>query len=344
MQEDSQLQLIVELMDEIYGYKLKEIDQDLLKYLKNVGYDVNCKTDNLECENCISAWLYLKKRNMLYEKNRPFESYISRIKFYQENSEYFDLETRYRMDDGFLLSVQPKNIEEAKIFTPIIDQYNQNERIKEKLSGRNNFFKFPFYLYDELVEEFFRKFNQSPVPEKFLTNERERIEEIVTNEGGLFEKSFKKEKNAIINCEQKIFDFENPSDSIIDFWLRSRTYPIAKYEIFLDTFDPSEKLGKNLDNDDLQIVSHYKTVDVKILNKTRSFVANDKLDKAITEVRENIKPENVLIINQLDLFENQLVRFNKEKAMGFNPNEGIYNKIVFNFLKMLNEIESINSL
>lgn len=231
------------LFKDLYNKDIKEIDDELIEYLLANGYEHNCSANDLKCKNCIYSWLRSKKKEKLFESNFPFKSYESILFFYKSNSQYFDLGTMYKMREDYTLSAIPKTREEAKFYTPELIDYFDNH-LKEQLDeGIKHYQNCPILNYDDLIAEFNIKHSLSPIPKEFIRLEKERIQTIIESLKYSMKTSFDREYKSIIKSEEIIYDTDSNEYPTMRFMLRSYTYPIAKYQIFLNSikdFYPSE--------------------------------------------------------------------------------------------------------
>lgn len=233
------------MMLKLFDYKLEKIDSDLVKFLLEKNYDQECKVENKQCENCINAWLISKMREKFYANSLPLDTYKKKLNLYLENKDYFDLTSSYKMSDDFTLSIVPSNKEESIVFTPHIEKYYDNRILKDIENGVFRKKGLPPTTYGFLISTFQEKFNNTPIPIKYVGNEIKRIEELIDKQSPLVKKSFTAEYNSIINCEDAIFGWDSFMENLMRFYLRSETLPYARHKIFLDK--------KNLETQTLKV-------------------------------------------------------------------------------------------
>ena len=237
------------LLKDVFNKEIEEINDELIEFLIDQNYEHNCSAEDLKCKNCIYSWLLSKKREALFESNFPFKNYESVLSFYKMNYDYFDLGTMYKMTDEYTLSAIPKTIEEAKLYTPELIQYFDKELKRQLNEGIKNYHGCPILDYNSLISEFNTNHSKSPIPKEFIRLEKERIEKIIEDLKYSMQTSYEREYNSIINSEELIYDTESGGLPSMRFMLRSYTFPIAKYKIFLDSIKDFYPYDINLDDE-----------------------------------------------------------------------------------------------
>jgi len=165
----------------------------------------------------------------------PFKSYKEKIDLVKKNPNHFSFGMFYKLDEGKAFHAFPENMEESKIFTPHLIEMYEGYWNHIRSIGQSKYSDFPISTFEELKEEFLSKYQNSPIPEKFVTNEIQRIEKILSITSVTIKKSFEEEYNSIINSEQVLFNYKSQSDETTKFYLSTLTRPLAKYKIFLES-------------------------------------------------------------------------------------------------------------
>lgn len=275
-------------LSKLYNYKFDGVNSELVDFLLTKNYDRDCGVENKVCEGCIHSWLSWEVKEKLYEENKPFNSYKEVIDFYLEYKDHFEIGMGYQMRDGYSLSPYPSNEEESQIFTPHIEEFYKNRRRSEIEEGGNTFSKFPITTYEKLSKNYFRKIVDSPIPDKFLQNEIAGIEKLVSESTPSIKNSFEREYDAIVNCEKLLFDWNKGSDPTLRFYLRSITYPIVKYKVFLDSQGGVVNTVFDLDTD-------LKQIEIKLRNIIKTQLNID----SIKVLKQNFNGEIVKKIEEL---------------------------------------------
>lgn len=252
MSKDYKLYAINVLLSDLHKYEFKGLSDDLIIFLKENDYSHECNVDNLQCVNCIFKWLRNKKREQLYYSNIPFKSYESKLNFYWENREYFDIEVAHVFSESNILSFIPESKEEAKLYTQKLKKYLAEEIEKEIASGKK-YFGIPLETYEEFKNNFIKKYKESPLPRKYLVNEQKRIDELISKIR--FSDDVQKVYNSIINCEDIVtYNFELKRPQIANFYIYSRLRPLAEYKIFLEQYNANISETNNKTIDELKIL------------------------------------------------------------------------------------------
>ncbi len=244
---NQKIERISEWSEFLFDKPVKKLTQQYLTFLDSKGFNKECAVEDRLCESCIESWLSWEVKRKLFNENSPFNNYQEKIDFVTNNPNHFSCSLSYRFDDDSVLNVFPSTKEEARIFTPhLIERYESHWQ-QLKANGQTQYSNFPITNIKELKEDFYNRYNASPIPSKYHQNEIERIEDILEKTIKSINDSFSNNYNSIVNCEEVLFNHESDKDETLKFYLSSLTRPIALYKVFLDSFGQKKETALDPD-------------------------------------------------------------------------------------------------
>jgi len=174
------------------------------------------------------------------------------LNFYWENREYFDIEVAHFFSESDILSFIPESKEEAELYTQKLKQYIA-ESIEQEIASGKEYYGIPLETFKEFKHNFFKRYKESPLPQKYLTNERKRIDELIYRMP--FSDDLLEVYNSIINCEDIVtYNFKIKRPQISKLYVYSRLRPLAEYKIFLERYQPNISEASNKTIDELKIL------------------------------------------------------------------------------------------